>query len=209
MRTVSLRNIVLVTLVGAVLGCQPADRPATAAGGGEPAAPSVPVDGAVVADKPAPEPADAAKDADTATPALRIDTLDGATYDLADRRGTWVVVNFWATWCAPCLKEMPELSALDAMNEHIEVVGLAYEDIEVDAMREFLADHPVVYPIAILDTYDPPADFDTPRGLPMTWLIAPDGRVAHKVLGPVTAREIEDAIAAAGGPAAGRAGAPS
>lgn len=209
MRTVSLRNIVLVTLVGAVLGCQPADRPATAAGGGEPAAPSVPVDGAVVADKPAPEPADAAKGADTGTPALRIDTLDGATYDLADRRGTWVVVNFWATWCAPCLKEMPELSALDAMNEHIEVVGLAYEDIEVDAMREFLADHPVVYPIAILDTYDPPADFDTPRGLPMTWLIAPDGRVAHKVLGPVTAREIEDAIAAAGGPAAGRAGAPS
>ena len=209
MRTVSLRNIVLVTLVGAVLGCQPADRPATAAGGGEPAAPSVPVDGAVVADKPAPEPADAATDADTGTPALRIDTLDGATYDLADRRGTWVVVNFWATWCAPCLKEMPELSALDAMNEHIEVVGLAYEDIEVDAMREFLADHPVVYPIAILDTYDPPADFDTPRGLPMTWLIAPDGRVAHKVLGPVTAREIEDAIAAAGGPAAGRAGAPS
>ena len=209
MRTVSLRNIVLVTLVGAVLGCQPADRPATAAGGGEPAAPSVPVDGAVVADKPAPEPVDAAKDADTGTPALRIDTLDGATYDLADRRGTWVVVNFWATWCAPCLKEMPELSALDAMNEHIEVVGLAYEDIEVDAMREFLADHPVVYPIAILDTYDPPADFDTPRGLPMTWLIAPDGRVAHKVLGPVTAREIEDAIAAAGGPAAGRAGAPS
>ena len=209
MRTVSLRNIVLVTLVGAVLGCQPADRPATAAGGGEPAAPSVPVDGAVVADKPAPEPADGAKDADTGTPALRIDTLDGATYDLADRRGTWVVVNFWATWCAPCLKEMPELSALDAMNEHIEVVGLAYEDIEVDAMREFLADHPVVYPIAILDTYDPPADFDTPRGLPMTWLIAPDGRVAHKVLGPVTAREIEDAIAAAGGPAAGRAGAPS
>ncbi|CAG4976096.1 TlpA family protein disulfide reductase [Novilysobacter luteus] len=209
MRTVSLRNIVLVALVGAVLGCQPADRPGTAAGGGETAAPSVPVDGAVVADKPVPEPADAAKGADTGTPALRIDTLDGATYDLADRRGTWVVVNFWATWCAPCLKEMPELSALDAMNEHIEVVGLAYEDIEVDAMREFLADHPVVYPIAILDTYDPPADFDTPRGLPMTWLIAPDGRVAHKVLGPVTAREIEDAIAAAGGPAAGRAGAPS
>lgn len=131
------------------------------------------------------------------TPGLEIATLDGKPYDLAAHRGKWVVVNFWATWCAPCLKEMPELSALDAMHEHIEVVGLAYEDIEPEAMREFLRAHPVVYPIAIVDTYAPPADFDTPRGLPMTYLIAPDGTVAKQVVGPVTAKDIEDAIAAA------------
>lgn len=136
------------------------------------------------------------------TPALSITTLDGSLYDLGARRGKWVVVNFWATWCAPCLKEMPELSALDAMHEHIEVIGLAYEDIEPDAMRDFLKRHPVVYPIAIIDTFEPPEDFDTPRGLPMTYLIAPDGTVAKKILGPVTAEAIEDAIAAAGGPAA-------
>ncbi len=135
-------------------------------------------------------------------PSLQIATLDGKPYDLAAHRGNWVVVNFWATWCAPCLKEMPELSALDAMHEHIEVIGLAYEDIEVEAMRDFLEAHPVMYPIAIVDTYAPPADFDTPRGLPMTYLIAPDGRVAKQVVGPVTAREIEDAIAVAGGPEA-------
>lgn len=139
------------------------------------------------------------------TPTLDITALDGSRYDLAARRGKWVVVNFWATWCAPCLKEMPELSALDAMHEHIEVVGLAYEDIDAAAMREFLQRHPVVYPIAIIDTYAPPADFDTPRGLPMTYLIAPDGTVAKKILGPVTASEIEAAIAAADGPAAGSA----
>ena len=108
-----------------------------------------------------------------------------------------MVVNFWATWCAPCLKEMPELSALDAMNEHIEVIGLAYEDIDVAAMREFLDSHPVVYPIAIVDVYDPPADFATPRGLPMTYLIAPDGKVAERFLGPVTATDIEQVISAA------------
>lgn len=136
-------------------------------------------------------------------PSLRLETVDGKIYDLAERRGKWVVVNFWATWCAPCLEEMPELSALDAMREHIEVIGLAYEDIEPEAMREFLEQRPVVYPIAILDVYAPPADFATPRGLPLTYLIAPDGKVAKRFLGPVTAHEIEAAIAAAGGPAAG------
>lgn len=134
-------------------------------------------------------------------PTLRLATLDGSDYDLAAHRGKWVVVNFWATWCAPCLKEMPELSALDAMREHVEVIGLAYEDIAADDMRAFLQKHPVAYPIAILDTYDPPADFATPRGLPMTYLVAPDGKVVRKFLGPITAHELEAAIAAAGGPA--------
>jgi thiol-disulfide isomerase/thioredoxin len=130
-------------------------------------------------------------------PTLRTTTLDGKPYDLAQHRGNWVVVNFWATWCAPCLKEMPELSALDAMRQHIEVIGLAYEDIDPKELRAFLEKHPVVYPVAIVDVYDPPADFVTPRGLPMTYLIAPDGKVARQFLGPITAQDIESAIAAA------------
>jgi len=141
-------------------------------------------------------------------PTLQVDTVDGTRYDLAARRGQWVVVNFWATWCAPCLKEMPELSALDALREHVEVIGLAYEEIDPAAMRAFLEKHPVVYPVAIVDVYAPPADFATPRGLPMTYLIDPDGKVAKQFLGPVTAADIEAAIAAAGGPQPGEAAAP-
>lgn len=147
--------------------------------------------------------ADAATPGDKVMPSLRVTTVDGKTFDLADQRGKWTVVNFWATWCGPCLQEMPELSALDAMREHIVVVGLAYEDTTVEDMRTFLKEHPVVYPIALLDVYNPPADFETPRGLPMTVLVGPDGKVAKTITGPVTAHDLEAAIAAAGGPSAG------
>src|SRR5690606_17055012 len=93
----------------------------------------------------APEPAPAAPVADAGGdgqveaaevthPRLRVTTLDGTTYDLADRRGNWVVVNYWATWCGPCLEEMPDLSALDAMRDHVEVIGLAYEEIDPEAL---------------------------------------------------------------------------
>ena len=132
-------------------------------------------------------------------PTLQVKTLDGADYTLAAHRGKWVVVNFWATWCAPCLKEMPELSALHVMREQVEVVGLAYEDIGLEEMRAFLAEHPVAYPIVIVDPMDPPRDFATPRGLPITYLIAPDGKLARQFLGPVTAHELENAIEASGG----------
>jgi len=185
MRSRSFAGTLLLPLMLAVSACQQETPPPATASAAVPAAQQAP----------------AAKEAQASDmPTLSIETVEGPTYDLAAHRGKWVVVNFWATWCGPCLKEMPELSALDAMHEHIEVVGLAYEDIDRNAMREFLSKRPVVYPIAIVDVTNPPAGFATPRGLPMTYLIAPDGKTAKQFLGPVTAAEIEAAIAAAGGP---------
>ncbi|AKC86041.1 TlpA family protein disulfide reductase [Pseudoxanthomonas suwonensis] len=132
-------------------------------------------------------------------PRFAATAVDGTLYDLAAHRGRWVVVNFWATWCKPCIKEMPELAALHTMRQQIEVVGLAYEDITVEEMRAFLQERPVSYPIVILDPMSPPQDFATPRGLPTTYLLAPDGTVARHFLGPVTAYDIENAVKAGGG----------
>jgi thiol-disulfide isomerase/thioredoxin len=195
MNRIALLSCVLLVLAGCK---RPESAPATTSTA--PSAPTASVQAPAVA--PAPEVAAEAAPKTAVYPALKVKTTSGALYDLADHRGKWVVVNFWATWCTPCRKEMPDLSALDAMREHIDVIGLAYEDIEPAAMAAFLKAHPVVYPIAIVDVYAPPADFATPRGLPMTYLIAPDGKVARQFLGPVTAREIDAAIAAAGGPKA-------
>lgn len=132
---------------------------------------------------------------DVKMPTLKVDTLDGTSFDLADKRGQWVIVNFWATWCPPCVKEMPELSALDADREDVSVIGLAFEEIEPAEIQAFVKAHPVVYPIAMVDVYNPPADFATPRGLPLTYVIAPDGSVAEKIMGPVTRAELEKMIA--------------
>src|SRR5690606_14476110 len=114
-------------LVLLLAACQPAgDKPA------EPAAPAPAATDAGVAPIAEPGPPEEVVRPDK--PGLQVVTIDGTPYDLAAQRGQWVVVNFWATWCSPCLKEMPELSALHTMREHVSVVGLAYEEIEVPAM---------------------------------------------------------------------------
>jgi hypothetical protein len=73
-------------------------------------------------------------------------------------------------------------------------IGLAYEDSEPADIKAFLAKHPVAYPIAQVTLDQPPKDFDEPRGLPTTYLIGPDGKVAKHIVGPVTEASLEGLI---------------
>ena len=129
-----------------------------------------------------------------AQPTLHVTTLDGKTFDLAAQRGKWVIVNYWATWCVPCIKEMPDISRFVAAHKNVVAIGLAYEDSEPADIKAFLAKHPVVYPIAQVSLDQPPKDFDEPRGLPTTYLIGPDGKVAKHIVGPVTEASLQGLI---------------
>lgn len=197
-----LRALALASSAALLLAaCQPesADAPVPAEA---PAASAAEASAVAAAAAPAPvraaAPAGTQPAAKPTHPTLVLDTLDHGRFDLAQQRGQWVVVNFWATWCAPCLKEIPDLNALDAGNADVTVIGLAYEEITPEAMRAFyVAQVKPDYPVAILDVVNPPADFDTPRGLPFTVLLDPEGAVVHQFLGPVTGQDILDRIAKA------------
>ncbi len=117
--------------------------------------------------------------------------LGGEDVSLSDYRGEWVVINYWATWCAPCRKEIPELSLLHDERQDLTVLGLAYEELEDADFFEFLEDFNVTYPILKVDVYEPPEPFGAPKVLPTTIVLDPSGRAVKAFLGPVTREAIE------------------
>jgi thiol-disulfide isomerase/thioredoxin len=128
---------------------------------------------------------------------MELPVLGGGENSLEQHRGKWVVVNYWATWCPPCLEEIPELVAFhDAHKAQDAVVwGVNFEDISPRALEGFLEEFVVTYPVSTV----PPAG-NTPlgpvTGLPTTFLVDPEGRLVTKHTGPVNAEMLERLIQA-------------
>jgi thiol-disulfide isomerase/thioredoxin len=121
--------------------------------------------------------------------------LHGGEVSLSEFRGKWLVLNYWATWCAPCRKEIPELSELNDARDDIVVLGLAFEDTDIENFDEFLKEFHPGYPLLLVDVYAPPEPFGAPRVLPTTIILNPQGYPVKTFLGPVTREDIESFIA--------------
>jgi thiol-disulfide isomerase/thioredoxin len=122
--------------------------------------------------------------------------LDGTPHRLSDHRGKWVVVNYWATWCPPCRKEMPELEQFyQADPMHAVVLGVNMEDVDETRLREFVDHYELTFPILLAGPRPRQTELVGPvEGLPTTYLVAPSGRVVARQIGGVTAEGLHTFI---------------
>lgn len=121
--------------------------------------------------------------------------LDGNMHDLARYRGKWVVVNFWATSCPPCIKEIPELVEFHKQHKDHDavVVGVNHEDIPLSWLRQFMNTVPINYPV-LRSSPSRVTPFGLVQMLPSTYIISPDGRSIARRVGTVTAAQLDSYI---------------
>jgi len=118
---------------------------------------------------------------------------DGVHYTLSNLHGKWVLVNFWAPWCPPCLQEIPDLDALQQRHGDLQVIGVAVMYGSRKEVTDLVGKQSISYPI-VFGTEDTAGDFGGLTGLPTSFLYSPSGKLIEHIVGPVTQADIERKI---------------
>lgn len=116
--------------------------------------------------------------------------MQGKTHHLSDYRGRWVLVNFWATWCPPCLAEIPDLISLQNAHKDIVVIGIAMDYSSGKLVADFVKKHGINYPV-VLGNSSIVAQIGDMEVLPTTYLYSPAGQLASYQAGGITRASVE------------------
>lgn len=115
-------------------------------------------------------------------------------FTLGAASGRWVIINYWAKWCAPCREEIPELNHFaEAFADRVQVLGVNYDGLQGDALAADMTALDIRFPVLLADPH-PALDIARPSALPATLLIAPDGKLKEVLLGPQTAAALAQHI---------------
>lgn len=120
---------------------------------------------------------------------------DGRMHSLADYQGRWLVINYWAVWCKPCLKEIPHFNRLHAeRSDAVAVFGVDFDKSQGDELAKRISTMGIRFPTLL---QDPAAGLDhaRPHVLPTTVIYNPDGKLATILLGDQTWESLNEAIA--------------